>query len=331
VEELAQRNPLLAAQCVTTASKINPKTLSTLLQQWIALLDRGHERYRWIGMRCLRTSRLADSDAIRRLVDIALDESDHQLSSEAKEAVAELGLGDAGSYLADKVVRPGPYDKATRLLIDADPRLATSTLLTRWQTAPSAEQAQAVKEALRRIPSRIANAELERLQREAEHDGRSDRAEACRALLAHPTPHEDRPARRPLVYELKETALKARASMLRELEGASPDELVATLKNGKSFAREVAATRLAEQGRPDMVLTLIEMLPREERGDTAEVIAHAAHRLGGDEVICAAARQGRGVGSPVPFPHGGLLGQRVRRFVASGAASPRTRAVRDPR
>jgi HEAT repeat protein len=285
VERLARHNPLLAAECVAAASKINAETLLALRQQWTGLLNRRHERYRWIGARCLRRSRLADSTAIRALVDIALESSVQEISSEAKAAVAELGLGDVGSYLADKVVRAGPHDAATQLLIDADPRLAVGTLLRHWQAAASTEQRQAIKKALEKIPSRIARAELERLQHEAEQESRSDGVEACRALLADPMPHEDQLPRMTLVEQMIENLREARARKFRELEDATPDELLATLVSGNSLAREVAASRLAEQGRPDMVPTLIEVLPRVERDDTAEIIAHTAYRLGGDELI----------------------------------------------
>ena len=49
VQALAAREPLLAAECVRAAGSVEPSTRARLRDEWFALLDRAHERYRRVG------------------------------------------------------------------------------------------------------------------------------------------------------------------------------------------------------------------------------------------------------------------------------------------
>ena len=67
---LVERHPLLAAHCFAGAPDIGPEGRDHLLKQWLELLDRRLDRYRWIGCQCLRASNVRSTVVARRLFDV---------------------------------------------------------------------------------------------------------------------------------------------------------------------------------------------------------------------------------------------------------------------
>lgn len=289
VRALAPRNPLMAARCLATATRVDSATVAELQDGWLRLLERGHERYRQVGASCLGLAKLAEDRIVRRLIDVAADDASWIVRRSATDALNEVGLSNCVDHLAAKIGRPSPYDPLTKLLVKFAPTRAAGLLFERWLNA-SELQREELEELLGSIEHAAVADELKRIEHQALESGDASRVSACRAALESLPAWEDRFSKRlqfPRAEELREAMRKSAREAQEELSEATDVSLIEALQQrSDAYMRSAAAKALAERGRSDALPALIEALVTEPRRSmTRDDIARAAHRLGGDGVV----------------------------------------------
>jgi HEAT repeat protein len=89
LKTLADYNPIYAAYCIYGAQQVNKRVRNILIKDWLGLLKRRHERYRWIACQCLGHAMLEGSDVIEKLIDSALNDESNAVQMAAARALGK--------------------------------------------------------------------------------------------------------------------------------------------------------------------------------------------------------------------------------------------------
>jgi HEAT repeat protein len=95
VKALRTRDQLLAAHCLGSTVNVESALEDELRAEYLTLLDRWHERHRWVGCRCLAAAQLKDEKILTRLKEVAEKDPEYDVRWAAIEALRQLSGEDA--------------------------------------------------------------------------------------------------------------------------------------------------------------------------------------------------------------------------------------------
>jgi HEAT repeat protein len=265
VETLIARNPLVAARVAGQSESIGEPARRRAVGCWLELLERRHERYRWMGCICLGEVKVQDPAIGRRLTRLVQEESDDNVARAGREALAQhASEADVRELVARAFEELDQSDDpAVEALRELPAAVPVRLLFDTWRArlAPGRERVETLLANLRLEP---VVAELDELAHSAPgaHELRS-RVEQRRRDLEKHSLRGIRFTGESIISTLAKIGDldHQRSRAARQLSGAETQELRRQLRESGGMASEVASMllieRIGEEALPQLVDALL--------------------------------------------------------------------------